>query len=80
MISTIVGSHVEFRQPVCLAMTYTLLSLLYDFIFPVLLFQPEHSNVCFWYLPKRVQNIPPGPERDRELHMVIQEIKPFSFF
>ncbi|ROL44622.1 Glutamate decarboxylase 1 [Anabarilius grahami] len=37
--------------------------------------KPEHSNVCFWYLPKRVQNIPPGPERDRELHMVAPKIK-----
>ncbi|RXN05732.1 glutamate decarboxylase 1-like protein [Labeo rohita] len=37
--------------------------------------KPEHSNVCFWYLPKRLQNISPGPERDRELHMVAPQIK-----
>ncbi|KAG1969896.1 glutamate decarboxylase 1 [Pimephales promelas] len=37
--------------------------------------KPEHSNVCFWYLPKRVQSIPPGPERDRELHLVAPKIK-----
>uniref|UniRef100_A0A671N7W5 Glutamate decarboxylase 1-like n=1 Tax=Sinocyclocheilus anshuiensis TaxID=1608454 RepID=A0A671N7W5_9TELE len=36
---------------------------------------PEHSNVCFWYLPKRLQSIHPGPERDRELHMVAPKIK-----
>uniref|UniRef100_A0AAR2J940 Glutamate decarboxylase 1a n=1 Tax=Pygocentrus nattereri TaxID=42514 RepID=A0AAR2J940_PYGNA len=37
--------------------------------------QPEHSNVCFWYLPTSVRNMPPGPERDRELHMVAPKIK-----
>lgn len=41
--------------------------------------QPEHSNVCFWYLPKRLESIPPGPERDRELHTVSQDMKPFHF-
>ncbi|XP_036412272.1 glutamate decarboxylase 1 [Colossoma macropomum] len=37
--------------------------------------KPEHTNVCFWYLPTRVRNMPPGPERDRELHMVAPKIK-----
>ncbi|XP_065132476.1 glutamate decarboxylase 1 isoform X1 [Paramisgurnus dabryanus] len=37
--------------------------------------KPEHSNVCFWYLPKRVQRMPLGPERDKELHMVAPKIK-----
>ncbi|KAL7851660.1 hypothetical protein AOLI_G00220160 [Acnodon oligacanthus] len=37
--------------------------------------QPEHSNVCFWYLPTSMRNMPPGPERDRELHMVAPKIK-----
>ncbi|XP_066508180.1 glutamate decarboxylase 1-like [Hoplias malabaricus] len=37
--------------------------------------KPEHSNVCFWYLPNRVRNMPLGPERDRELHMVAPKIK-----
>uniref|UniRef100_A0A8C1YWV3 Zgc:163121 n=1 Tax=Cyprinus carpio TaxID=7962 RepID=A0A8C1YWV3_CYPCA len=37
--------------------------------------KPEHSNVCFWYLPKRLQSILPSPERDRELHMVAPKIK-----
>ncbi|XP_062843443.1 glutamate decarboxylase 1 [Trichomycterus rosablanca] len=37
--------------------------------------KPEHSNVCFWYLPSRVRNMPTGPDRDRELHAVAPKIK-----
>lgn len=32
--------------------------------------QPEHTNVCFWFLPIRVRNMAPGPDRDEELHTV----------
>uniref|UniRef100_A0A8B9KVW0 Zgc:163121 n=1 Tax=Astyanax mexicanus TaxID=7994 RepID=A0A8B9KVW0_ASTMX len=41
----------------------------------IYLFWPEHSNVCFWHLPSHVRNMPAGPERDRELHMVAPKIK-----
>lgn len=65
-------SKVEF-----LPSRYTFSTSVYDFIFSVFLFQPEHSNVCFWYLPKQVQSLPPGPERDRELHLVGQKNEAF---
>ncbi|XP_047662342.1 glutamate decarboxylase 1 isoform X1 [Tachysurus fulvidraco] len=37
--------------------------------------KPEHSNVCFWYLPSRLRNMAPGPDRDRELHSITPKIK-----
>ncbi|XP_076837810.1 glutamate decarboxylase 1 [Brachyhypopomus gauderio] len=37
--------------------------------------KPEHSNVCFWYLPTHVRSMPHGPERDRALHLVAPKIK-----
>ena len=32
--------------------------------------QPEHSNVCFWYLPPSLRGLPPGPDTNRRLHEV----------
>ncbi|XP_030629393.1 glutamate decarboxylase 1 [Chanos chanos] len=37
--------------------------------------KPEHSNVCFWYLPHSLRSMSPGPERDRRLHAVAPKIK-----
>ncbi|KAJ3595504.1 hypothetical protein NHX12_004807 [Muraenolepis orangiensis] len=37
--------------------------------------EPEHSNVCFWYIPPSLRQLPPGPERDRRLHKVAPQIK-----
>ncbi|KAF7692869.1 glutamate decarboxylase 1 isoform X1 [Silurus meridionalis] len=37
--------------------------------------KPEHSNVCFWYMPSRVRNMSTGPDRDRELHSITPKIK-----
>ncbi|KAJ8272629.1 hypothetical protein GJAV_G00091480 [Gymnothorax javanicus] len=37
--------------------------------------KPEHSNVCFWYIPSSLRGIPPGKERDRRLHEVAPKIK-----
>uniref|UniRef100_A0A6Q2X5G1 Glutamate decarboxylase 1a n=1 Tax=Esox lucius TaxID=8010 RepID=A0A6Q2X5G1_ESOLU len=37
--------------------------------------KPEHSNVCFWYIPPSLRNMPPGPERNRRLHEVAPKIK-----
>ncbi|XP_043921106.1 glutamate decarboxylase 1-like isoform X2 [Protopterus annectens] len=34
----------------------------------VMPFEPEHSNVCFWYIPPSIRGIPKGPERNRRLH------------
>uniref|UniRef100_A0A665VL40 Zgc:163121 n=1 Tax=Echeneis naucrates TaxID=173247 RepID=A0A665VL40_ECHNA len=37
--------------------------------------KPEHSNVCFWYIPPSLRGMPPGPERDSKLHQVAPRIK-----
>lgn len=37
--------------------------------------KPEHSNVCFWYLPPSLKHLPQGPERNRRLHEVAPKIK-----
>uniref|UniRef100_A0A3B4YYX4 Uncharacterized protein n=1 Tax=Seriola lalandi dorsalis TaxID=1841481 RepID=A0A3B4YYX4_SERLL len=36
---------------------------------------PEHSNVCFWYIPPSLRGLPPGPDRDSRLHQVAPRIK-----
>eukprot|EP00064_Thunnus_orientalis_P004386 superscaffoldBa00000396_g4397 len=37
--------------------------------------KPEHSNVCFWYIPPSLRTLPPGPDRDTRLHLVAPRIK-----
>uniref|UniRef100_A0A8C5GGR0 Glutamate decarboxylase 1-like n=1 Tax=Gouania willdenowi TaxID=441366 RepID=A0A8C5GGR0_GOUWI len=37
--------------------------------------KPEHSNVCFWYIPPSLRALQPGPDRDRRLHEVAPQIK-----
>uniref|UniRef100_G3PPM1 Glutamate decarboxylase 1a n=1 Tax=Gasterosteus aculeatus aculeatus TaxID=481459 RepID=G3PPM1_GASAC len=37
--------------------------------------KPEHSNVCFWYIPPSLRSLPPGPDRDARLHQVAPRIK-----
>ncbi|KAF3698857.1 Glutamate decarboxylase 1 [Channa argus] len=37
--------------------------------------KPEHSNVCFWYIPPSLRSLPPGPKRDTRLHQVAPQIK-----
>ncbi|XP_034410597.1 glutamate decarboxylase 1 isoform X4 [Cyclopterus lumpus] len=44
-------------------------------ICPPPLTQPEHSNVCFWYIPPSLRGQPPGPDRDARLHQVAPRIK-----
>uniref|UniRef100_A0A8D3BBK7 Glutamate decarboxylase 1-like n=1 Tax=Scophthalmus maximus TaxID=52904 RepID=A0A8D3BBK7_SCOMX len=41
----------------------------------VLKTKPEHSNVCFWYIPPSLRGLPPGPDRDTRLHQVAPRIK-----
>ncbi|KAF0047449.1 hypothetical protein F2P81_001082 [Scophthalmus maximus] len=41
----------------------------------VLKTKPEHSNVCFWYIPLSLRGLPPGPDRDTRLHQVAPRIK-----
>ncbi|XP_039212180.1 glutamate decarboxylase 1-like isoform X2 [Crotalus tigris] len=44
----------------------------YELVFDA---KPEFSNVCFWYIPPSVYQIPKGPERDKRLHQVAPKIK-----
>ncbi|XP_061652578.1 glutamate decarboxylase 1 [Phyllopteryx taeniolatus] len=37
--------------------------------------KPEHSNVCFWYIPPSLRSVPPGAERDERLSQVAPQIK-----
>uniref|UniRef100_A0AAQ4REZ4 Glutamate decarboxylase 1a n=1 Tax=Gasterosteus aculeatus aculeatus TaxID=481459 RepID=A0AAQ4REZ4_GASAC len=50
-------------------------SILTEHICPLPLTQPEHSNVCFWYIPPSLRSLPPGPDRDARLHQVAPRIK-----
>ncbi|KAK1173961.1 glutamate decarboxylase 1-like [Acipenser oxyrinchus oxyrinchus] len=37
--------------------------------------KPEHSNVCFWYIPPSLRELPNGQERSKRLHEVAPRIK-----
>ncbi|XP_060706166.1 glutamate decarboxylase 1-like isoform X2 [Hemiscyllium ocellatum] len=37
--------------------------------------KPEHTNVCFWYIPPSLQEMPESAERDSQLHQVAPKIK-----
>ncbi|MBN3313123.1 DCE1 decarboxylase, partial [Atractosteus spatula] len=37
--------------------------------------EPEHSNVCFWYIPPSLKQSPHGVERNMKLHEVAPKIK-----
>ncbi|KAM7378677.1 hypothetical protein PAMP_004283 [Pampus punctatissimus] len=37
--------------------------------------KPEHSNVCFWYIPPSLRSLSPGADRDAKLHQVAPLIK-----
>lgn len=32
--------------------------------------QPQHTNVCFWYIPPSLRSLPEGEERRERLHKV----------
>ncbi|XP_014291048.1 glutamate decarboxylase isoform X2 [Halyomorpha halys] len=40
-----------------------------------LILEPELVNVCFWYIPKRLRNMPHGPQRIQELGKVCPILK-----
>lgn len=48
-------------------------SIISEHICPLPLTQPEHSNVCFWYIPPSLRGLTPGPARDARLHQVSTE-------
>uniref|UniRef100_H3DHQ4 Glutamate decarboxylase 1 n=1 Tax=Tetraodon nigroviridis TaxID=99883 RepID=H3DHQ4_TETNG len=37
--------------------------------------EPQHTNVCFWYLPPSLRNLPDGKNRRERLHKVAPKIK-----
>ncbi|TRY60310.1 hypothetical protein DNTS_015379 [Danionella cerebrum] len=37
--------------------------------------QPQHTNVCFWYIPPSLRGMPDGDERREKLHRVAPKIK-----
>ncbi|KPP68148.1 glutamate decarboxylase 1-like [Scleropages formosus] len=37
--------------------------------------EPQHTNVCFWYLPPSLRGMPDCPERRERLHKVAPKIK-----
>ncbi|XP_037532395.1 acidic amino acid decarboxylase GADL1 [Nematolebias whitei] len=40
-----------------------------------LIMEPEFANVCFWYIPPSLRNIPHGPELQKKLHTVAPVVK-----
>ncbi|XP_037639540.1 acidic amino acid decarboxylase GADL1-like isoform X2 [Sebastes umbrosus] len=40
-----------------------------------LLMEPEYANVCFWYVPPSLRNLPDGPELWKKLHTVAPVVK-----
>ncbi|XP_008284424.1 glutamate decarboxylase-like protein 1 [Stegastes partitus] len=40
-----------------------------------LLMEPEYANVCFWYIPPSLRNLPDGPELYQKLHTVAPVVK-----
>ncbi|XP_075963905.1 glutamate decarboxylase 1 isoform X4 [Anarhichas minor] len=37
--------------------------------------EPQHTNVCFWYIPPSLRGLPDGDERRERLHKVAPKIK-----
>ncbi|XP_051997389.1 glutamate decarboxylase 1-like [Xyrauchen texanus] len=37
--------------------------------------QPQHTNVCFWYIPPSLRGMPDGDERRGKLHRVAPKLK-----
>lgn len=37
--------------------------------------EPQHTNVCFWYLPPSLRGLPDGEEKRERLHKVAPKIK-----
>uniref|UniRef100_A0A7N6ACQ9 Glutamate decarboxylase 1 n=1 Tax=Anabas testudineus TaxID=64144 RepID=A0A7N6ACQ9_ANATE len=44
-------------------------------VIPISSYQPQHTNVCFWYIPPSLRGMPDGEERRKRLHKVAPKIK-----
>uniref|UniRef100_A0A669ERH4 Glutamate decarboxylase 1 n=1 Tax=Oreochromis niloticus TaxID=8128 RepID=A0A669ERH4_ORENI len=51
------------------------LSALITNVVPIFSYQPQHTNVCFWYIPPSLRSLPDGEERRQRLHKVAPKIK-----
>ncbi|KAM7382400.1 hypothetical protein PAMP_002129 [Pampus punctatissimus] len=40
-----------------------------------LLMEPEYANICFWYIPPSLRNLPDSPELWKKLHTVAPVVK-----
>ncbi|XP_067367395.1 cysteine sulfinic acid decarboxylase isoform X2 [Channa argus] len=40
-----------------------------------LLMEPEYANICFWYIPPSLRNLPDGPKLWEKLHTVAPVVK-----
>ena len=47
------------------------LSVLITNVVPIFSYQPQHTNVCFWYFPPSLRDLPDGEERRERLHKVM---------
>uniref|UniRef100_A0AAX7VS71 Glutamate decarboxylase 1 n=1 Tax=Astatotilapia calliptera TaxID=8154 RepID=A0AAX7VS71_ASTCA len=71
------GRHVDifkfwlmWKAKVC-----SFLSALITNVVPIFSYQPQHTNVCFWYIPPSLRSLPDGEERRQRLHKVAPKIK-----
>uniref|UniRef100_A0AAQ4PKH9 Glutamate decarboxylase 1a n=1 Tax=Gasterosteus aculeatus aculeatus TaxID=481459 RepID=A0AAQ4PKH9_GASAC len=49
--------------------------IIYIFIQMLCTLKPQHTNVCFWYIPPSLRDMPDGEERREKLHRVAPKIK-----
>ncbi|XP_023931564.1 glutamate decarboxylase 1-like, partial [Lingula anatina] len=43
--------------------------------FEMVLEEPECTNICFWYVPRSMRKMAPGPDRDYKLNLVAPRVK-----
>lgn len=57
------------------------LSALITNVVPIFSYQPQHTNVCFWYLPPSLRDLPDSEEKRERLHKVMphQSASAFPF-
>lgn len=49
-------------------------------VIPISSYQPQHTNVCFWYIPPSLRGLPDGDERRKRLHKVMTHHYFFAFY
>ncbi|XP_020792898.1 acidic amino acid decarboxylase GADL1 [Boleophthalmus pectinirostris] len=69
------SNRLEQRVERALAMAHYLTQQIKDRQEFQLFMEPEYTNVCFWYVPPSLRNVPVGPEFWNKLHKVAPVIK-----